>query len=74
LRTIAFLAFAAPDGERARRPLVYIGVIDIATVDLVARVGLCSRRFGLEMTVHDPVPELEALLAFTGLGAMVHGR
>ncbi len=71
LRTIAFVAFAAHEVEFARRPLVYAGGIDMATIDVIARLQQRSRRAGLDMTLHDPVPELAELLAFAGLDAMI---
>ena len=71
LRTVAFVAFAAHDGERARRPLVQTGAVDIATVDVIARLRLRAARAGLEMTLHGVVPELEALLELSGLAAVL---
>ncbi|HEY3833015.1 MAG TPA: hypothetical protein VGO03_12035 [Acidimicrobiia bacterium] len=61
------MAFAADDIERARRPLVQSGAIDIATVDVIARLRLRAARAGLEMTLHGVCPELVALLQITGL-------
>jgi hypothetical protein len=71
LRTIAFVAFAAHDVERARRPLVHAGAIDIATVDVIARLRLRARRAGLELRLYDPVPELAELLGLTGMDTLV---
>jgi hypothetical protein len=70
MRTVAFVAFAADDGERARRPLVQSGAVDIGTVDVLTRLRLRAVRAGLEMTLHGVCPELEALLQFSGLAAI----
>jgi hypothetical protein len=71
LRTVAFVAFATHDGERARRPLVQAGAVDIATIDAIARLRVRAARAGLEMTLHGACPELEALQQFSGLAAIL---
>ena len=71
LRTIVVVVFAAHDFEQARRPLVHEGAIDIETVDVIARLRLSARRSGLEMTLHDPAPELTELLGLAGLDTLL---
>lgn len=47
---------------------------DLATVDAVARLALVARRAGVAFTVEATGRDLSALLALTGLGAVLAGR
>ena len=44
---------------------------DAVTVDAMARLALLARRLGRRVELRDVPPELEDLLAFTGLGGFV---
>lgn len=44
-----------------------IGRADAGTVDVLARVALTARRLGRSVHLLDPCPQLQALLALTGL-------
>jgi ABC-type transporter Mla MlaB component len=44
-----------------------IGRPDAGTVDVLARVALTARRLGRSIHLLDPCPQLQALLALTGL-------
>ncbi len=71
LRTIAVVAFIAHGVEQSRRPLLASGPVDIATVDVIARLHLSARRAGLDMVLYDPAPGLAELLELAGLAAIV---
>lgn len=47
---------------------------DLATVDAVARLALVARRAGVAFALDPPGRELAALLALTGLEAVLVGR
>jgi hypothetical protein len=45
--------------------------VDLATVDVVARLHLCARRHGLAIRLRDPSPRLAALLELVGLADLL---
>jgi ABC-type transporter Mla MlaB component len=51
--------------------LVAITRADLGTLEVLARLQLTARRCGGRMRLRRCSPELTALLAFTGLGALV---
>ena len=63
-------AILASDAERVVCDLGDAGAPDAATVDLLARLALTSRRLGRRMCLREPVPELMELLDFMGLAGV----
>jgi hypothetical protein len=63
--------------ERSAGPTVLVvieGGVDLATVDVLARLQLYARRRGLGVQVRDPSPRLAALLELVGLADLLIGE
>ena len=63
-------AILACNAEVVVCDLAEAGTPDAATVELLARLALTSRRLGRQMCLRQPAPELMELLAFMGLAGV----
>lgn len=62
----------AGNGRTRQVVCVVSGSADLATVDLLARLHLRTRRQGVRLTVRTPDDGLMALLQLTGLAEVLH--
>lgn len=62
----------AGNGRTRQVVCVVSGSADLATVDLLARLHLHTRRQGVRLTVRTPDDGLMALLQLTGLAEVLH--
>jgi anti-anti-sigma regulatory factor len=66
------LSAVLSDGRTRQVVCVVSGSADLATVDLLARLHLRTRRHGVRLTVRTPDDDLMALLQLTGLAEVLH--